>query len=79
MVERLNFGKLKAVIDPPDMIDIQTKSYLDFLQMDVRATARKKQGLQAVFKEACIVIIVSINLQGIMIRLIKPEKMRLSV
>ncbi len=52
MVERLNFGKLKAVIDPPDMIDIQTKSYLDFLQMDVRPTARKKQGLQAVFKEA---------------------------
>ena len=37
MVERTNFGKLKVVIDPPDLIEIQTKSYSDFLQIDVPA------------------------------------------
>ena len=35
MVDRKDFGKLKAVIEPPDLIDIQTKSYADFLQLDV--------------------------------------------
>ena len=34
--ERKNFGKLKTVMDPPDMIDIQRRSYSDFLQMDIR-------------------------------------------
>jgi len=51
MAERINFGKLKAVIDPPDLIEIQTRSYRDFLQLEVPPLKRKKQGLQAVFKE----------------------------
>jgi len=51
MVDRLNFGKLTAVIPPPDMIDIQMKSYDDFLQMNVAPNRRKKQGLQAVLQE----------------------------
>jgi len=51
MVERTNFGKLEAVIDPPDLIDVQMKSYRSFLQMDVHPSRRKKQGLQAIFKE----------------------------
>ncbi len=52
MVERASFGKLASVIDPPDLIDIQTKSYREFLQADVKSMSRKKQGLQAVFKES---------------------------
>ena len=51
MVERINFGKLKDIIKPPDLIEIQTKSYRDFLQMDVSPTRRKLIGLQAVLKE----------------------------
>jgi DNA-directed RNA polymerase subunit beta len=51
MVDRANFSKLKAVIEPPDLIEVQTRSYLDFLQLDVAASRRKRQGLQAVFKE----------------------------
>ena len=51
MVERTNFGKLQAVIDPPDLIEIQTRSYEEFLQMDRAVDKRKDQGLQAVFKE----------------------------
>lgn len=51
MIEHVNFGKLKDVIEPPDFIEIQTKSYRDFLQMDVPSNRRKNLGLQAVFKE----------------------------
>ena len=51
MVERTDFGKLKAVIEPPDLIEIQTKSYEDFLQLDVNPGRRRGQGLQGIFKE----------------------------
>ena len=51
MVERTNFGKLVEVIEPPNLIEIQTASYKDFLQLDVPAGSRKNVGLQAVFKE----------------------------
>jgi DNA-directed RNA polymerase subunit beta len=51
MGERANFSKLEAVIEPPDLIEIQTRSYRDFLQRDVAPSRRKRQGLQAVFKE----------------------------
>ena len=51
MVERKTFGKLKAVIQPPNLIDIQTKSYRDFLQSDVAPGKRDKKGLQAIFHE----------------------------
>jgi DNA-directed RNA polymerase subunit beta len=51
MVARTQFGSLKDVIELPDLIEIQTTSYRDFLQMDVPANKRKLVGLQAVFKE----------------------------
>ena len=51
MGDRVNFGKLEAVINPPDLIDIQTRSYMDFLQQDCDPEERKPQGLQGVFKE----------------------------
>ncbi len=50
MVERTNYGQLKDIIDPPDLIEIQTKSYQDFLQMDVAPNRRKPIGLQSVLK-----------------------------
>ena len=51
MVERTVYGKLKSVIDPPDLIEIQTKSYNDFLQPDAAPLKRRAQGLQSIFKE----------------------------
>ncbi|MDD4102265.1 MAG: hypothetical protein PHU80_06495, partial [Kiritimatiellae bacterium] len=51
MVDRKVFGKLKAVIQPPNLIEIQTKSYMDFLQRDVAPGKRDKKGLQAIFHE----------------------------
>jgi len=51
MAEPINFGKLKDVIEPPDLIDLQKRSYRDFLQFDVAPNKRKEIGLQAVFRE----------------------------
>jgi DNA-directed RNA polymerase subunit beta len=51
MANRVNYGKLTDIIEAPDLIEIQTNSYKDFLQLDVQATKRKRVGLQAVFKE----------------------------
>ncbi len=51
MAERINYGKLPHVVDIPDLIEIQTASYKDFLQKDVSPSRRKAVGLQAVFKE----------------------------
>jgi len=51
MVDRKVFGKLKAVIQPPNLIEIQTKSYMDFLQRDVVPGKREEKGLQAIFHE----------------------------
>ncbi|MBQ6327656.1 MAG: DNA-directed RNA polymerase subunit beta [Kiritimatiellae bacterium] len=50
--ERRVFGRLKGMESPmPDLIDIQTKSYEDFLQADVDPQKRENKGLQAIFKE----------------------------
>ena len=49
--DRINFGKLREVIVPPNLIEIQITSYLDFLQKGIPEKQRKPQGLEAVFRE----------------------------
>ncbi len=49
--ERKVFGRLQNVYDPPDLIEIQTKSYNDFLQENVPPAQREEKGLQAIFHE----------------------------
>ena len=49
--ERIDFGKIKEIIAPPNLIELQTNSYRDFLQADVSPSKRKNLGLQAVFTE----------------------------
>ena len=49
--ERKVFGKLQNTYDPPDLIEIQTASYNDFLQADVPPAKREEKGLQAIFHE----------------------------
>ncbi len=51
VAERINFGKIKEVISPPNLIEIQVNSYREFLQLDVPTSRRKNAGLQAVFTE----------------------------
>ena len=50
-IERINFGKINEVIEPPNLIEIQTDSYREFLQLGGDPKKRKNQGLQAVFSE----------------------------
>src|SRR3954471_15756813 len=51
MSERINFGKLKEGAEPPNLIEIQLNSYVEFLQTDLALSKRKDTGLQAVFRE----------------------------
>ncbi len=47
---RRNFGKIRKIIDIPNLIEIQRRSYDEFLQLDVSPAERRDLGLQAVFK-----------------------------
>ncbi|MSU35674.1 MAG: DNA-directed RNA polymerase subunit beta [Pedosphaera sp.] len=49
--ERMNFGKIKEVIVPPNLIEIQLDSYREFLQAEISNSKRRNLGLQAVFTE----------------------------
>ena len=51
MAERLYFGKFEEVIDPPNLIEVQSRSYDEFLQKDASPGDRSDTGLQAVFRE----------------------------
>jgi DNA-directed RNA polymerase subunit beta len=47
---RKNFGKIKKIVEIPDLIGMQHESFQRFLQMGVPAEKREDIGLQAVFK-----------------------------
>ena len=49
--ERINFGKIKEVSAPPNLIELQTSSYVEFLQTEITPKRRKNVGLEAVFRE----------------------------
>jgi DNA-directed RNA polymerase subunit beta len=51
MSERKYFGKIREGAEPPNLIEVQLDSYVEFLQQDVAPSKRKETGLQAVFKE----------------------------
>ncbi len=51
MADRINFGTLKDSLSPPNLIEIQINSYLDFLQKDTPILERKNDGIEAVFRE----------------------------
>src|SRR5271170_1571256 len=51
MSQRINFGKLKEAAEPPNLIEVQINSYVDFLQQNVLPGKRNDTGLQAVFRE----------------------------
>ncbi|MBW2514587.1 MAG: DNA-directed RNA polymerase subunit beta, partial [Deltaproteobacteria bacterium] len=47
---RKNFGKIRKIVDIPDLIGMQRESFARFLQMDIPPEEREEIGLQAVFK-----------------------------
>ena len=46
---RKDFSKIERIIDIPNLIDIQNRSFERFLQADVAPEKREPVGLQAVF------------------------------
>jgi DNA-directed RNA polymerase subunit beta len=48
--QRKDFGRIKTILDIPDLIDVQRHSYDRFLQVNVPAEERKEFGLQGAFK-----------------------------
>ena len=51
MSDRISFGKIQEIVEPPNLIEVQIESYAEFLQQDVLPAKRAVTGLQAVFKE----------------------------
>lgn len=51
MSDRISFGRIKEVIQPPNLIEHQIESFKEFLQHDIAPSQRANKGLQAVFNE----------------------------
>jgi len=47
---RKDFGKIPSIVEIPNLIEVQKRSYETFLQKDVQPDRREEIGLQAVFK-----------------------------
>jgi DNA-directed RNA polymerase subunit beta len=47
---RRNFGRIKKIIEIPNLIEIQKRSYEEFLQLHVQPSERTDSGLQGVFR-----------------------------
>src|SRR5437773_3945617 len=56
---REDFGKIPSIVEIPKLIEIQKRSYEQFLQKDVAPERREETGLQAVFK--CVFPIADYN------------------
>ena len=50
-IERQSFSTLDKIMDMPDLVEIQTMSYEDFLQADINEDKRKEIGIEQVFRE----------------------------
>ena len=48
--ERVDFGKIKKIIDIPNLIEIQKRSYSRFLQKDVSQQDKEEVGIESVFR-----------------------------
>ena len=51
MQKRKSYAKLDECYKLPNMLEIQLDSYADFLQLNVPKARRKKEGLEAAFRE----------------------------
>jgi len=51
MAKRKNYARIKDVYDIPNLLEVQTRSYSDFLQMNAPKTKRKNRGLEEVFND----------------------------
>ena len=50
--ERMSFAKIPKILDIPDLIDMQKRSYENFLQLNIAPEKREIQGLQVAFLDS---------------------------
>ena len=50
--QRISFASVKSVLDYPDFLEIQLKSFRDFFQLDTPPEKRVEEGLHKVFMES---------------------------
>ncbi|MBL8725346.1 MAG: DNA-directed RNA polymerase subunit beta [Planctomycetes bacterium] len=50
-METVVYGSYRSVAEIPDLVEMQTKSYLNFLQPEVAPNRRKVEGLEALLRE----------------------------
>ncbi len=50
-IQRINFAKSKTLLDHPDFLEVQLKSFQDFFQLETTPENRKNEGLFKVFQE----------------------------
>ncbi|MEA3297853.1 MAG: DNA-directed RNA polymerase subunit beta [candidate division Zixibacteria bacterium] len=51
MLTRRSYGSLTDATEMPNLLDVQVRSYREFLQQDISADKRAKQGLHQIFSE----------------------------
>lgn len=51
-VERISFSKIQQVMEPPDLLKVQLRSFKDFIQDDVPPEQRKNKGLENVLRSS---------------------------
>lgn len=49
--QRITFATSKSLLDYPDFLEVQLKSFKDFFQLDTTAENRRNEGLFKVFQE----------------------------
>ncbi|MHB8580032.1 MAG: DNA-directed RNA polymerase subunit beta [Ignavibacteriaceae bacterium] len=47
--KRISFGKIPSVVEPPDLLNIQTVAFEEFIQLKIPPNKRDNKGLQQVF------------------------------
>jgi len=70
-----NFGRVAEVLEIPNLTEIQTKKYADFLQADVEPERRENRGLEAVLREVFPIVSYdgSLRLDYVSYRLGRPR------
>jgi DNA-directed RNA polymerase subunit beta len=56
LIERRSFSKIPTIVSYPDLLEVQRRSYVQFLQEDIAPEERKDEGLQAVFNAAFSIV-----------------------
>ena len=49
-IERRSFGKIKEIVEMPNLLSVQIDSFEDFLQLEVPPNQRQRRGLHLVFE-----------------------------